>query len=244
MVNTQTFRPAIAMIELIFALVIMGIVMMSAPMLISTATDNTFVALQQEGVNEAASRLNLIMGYSWDENNTDQNYSASILQVTNGHPDLNRTATTGRRVGTPNASSRTFIRSDIATGLLSATVPAQLGFDAGDVTPDDMDDFGVTTLNIVVPATVDYSEQNISITTAVGYMDDTFGGPVAGAYAQHIINFTPFLAVPGLPPGTSNIKSLAVTLTSTSGVSDLAKTITFRAFSCNIGAYKLEERVF
>ena len=64
-------RPAIAMIELIFSIVIMGIVMMSAPMLISTASNSTSVVLQQEGINQAVSRITMMLSYPWDEANTN-----------------------------------------------------------------------------------------------------------------------------------------------------------------------------
>ena len=65
-------RKAIAMIELIFAIVIMGIILMSAPMLISNASQSGYVAMQQEGINEAATQVNMIMGHYWDENNVDE----------------------------------------------------------------------------------------------------------------------------------------------------------------------------
>ena len=76
----KTLRPAIAMIELIFALVIMAIVLMSAPMLISTATKSGYVAIQQEAINAAASQVNMIMGYHWDENSADELYSAHAVE--------------------------------------------------------------------------------------------------------------------------------------------------------------------
>jgi len=44
--------------------------------------------------------------------------------------------------------------------------------------------------------------------------------------------------------GTTNIKLISVTLTSTSGVNELNKTIVLRAFGCNIGAAELEVRRF
>jgi len=79
MIKHTLFRPAIAMIELIFAIVIMGIVMMSAPMLVSTASKSGFVAIQQEGISEVASQLNMILSYAWDENNADPTLGQMIL---------------------------------------------------------------------------------------------------------------------------------------------------------------------
>jgi hypothetical protein len=230
------FRPAIAMIELIFAIVIMGIAMMSAPMLISSASKSTYVALQQEGINEAASRINMIMGYAWDENNTDDRYTPPILHVTSGNGDLNMTdIITARRIGTPLLSQRTFIRSDANNSNLNAS--STLGSDGGDI--DDIDDFiGDISLTEIEAASVDYVEQTtININTAIAYISDS---PDGGTYTAQTITFVPFTA----SGGTTNIKSITVTLTSTTSLDELEKTIILRAFSCNIGGYELKERLF
>ena len=242
------FRPAIAMIELIFALVIMGIVMMSAPMLIGTATSSTYVALQQEGINEAASRVNMIMGYAWDENDTNASYIPPILTVTAGHVDLDEVNPNARRVGTPLASQRTFIMTDASEPDNNASVI--LGVDAGEVTQDDIDDFigNIPLVNIEVAA-VDYVENiTINIATAVAYTRDAPIGVPAGWYSSGTaIAHTPFTAN-GNPIGigvnnTSNIKAITVTLTSAHADQvALGKTIILRAFSCNIGGYDLKTR--
>lgn len=232
--NTKILRPAIAMIELIFAIVIMGIVMMSAPMLISTASKSTYVALQQEGINEAASRVNMIMGYAWDENNTQDNYVYPILHVTSGNADLNMTdITTARRIGTPMTSQRTFILSDANNSNLFAS--STLGSDGGDL--DDIDDFiGDISLSLIETAAVNYTDTTVNINTAVAYVSDS----VTGGYSQSTITYTPFSA----GSATTNVKSITVTLTSTTSINELEKTIILRAFSCNIGGYELKERVF
>lgn len=232
-------RPAIAMIELIFAIVIMGIVMMSAPMLISTATQSTYVAMQQEGINQAATQMSIIMGYAWDENDTDDTY-VPILHVTAGTNDLNEVATKARRKGTPNESQRTFIFADANTSNLFASTA--LSSDGAGEVPDDVDDFigDISLTHIGGTASVDYIEKTtVKINTAVRYISDT----VTGGYAQSTIVF-----VPGRTSatGTSNIKEIVVTLTSTdtANADVLAKNIVLRAFSCNIGAYRLKERIF
>ena len=235
----KTLRPAIAMIELIFSIVIMGIVMMSAPMLISTSTQSTYVSLQQEGINEAASRVHMIMGYAWDENNTNigDEYVPPILFTSSTVADLDVIGTTKRRVGIPLLSKRSYIAEDNASTQLYAS--SNLGNDGGD--SDDIDDYiGTTTVNPIEAASIDYIEKQgqLSIDTNITYGgDDT----VAGGYALETITFVPFSSA---TTATSNVKNITVTLTSTSGVSDLTKNIVLRAFSCNIGGYELEERVF
>ncbi len=232
-------RPAIAMLELIFAIVIMGIIMMSAPQLVSTAAQSGFVAIQQEGINEAASQVNMIMGYHWDENDTDESYIDPILSVSaSGDDDLDEEGNSSRRLGTPQESYRSFVRSDGSEGRASAT----LGYETGETEEDDMDDFANSSTNLVfIPETTyeaneaNYIETNITIARDVFYSSD------AANYNQSTISFNPSFADAG---DTTNIKSIIVTLTSNSGVDELEKEITLRAFSCNIGGYKLEEREF
>ena len=238
--HNKILRPAIAMIELIFALVVMGIVMMSAPMLISTTAQSTNVALQQEGINEAASRVNMIMGYAWDENNVDTTYRPPILNVTNGDSAFNKVGSTERRIGIPLESKRTFIRSD--TNTTSNLNASTLQSDSGD--SDDIDDFtGNISLDLIPEANdnndIDYVEKTtVNINTVVNYSNDS----VTGGYNQSSINYTPFSSA----SPTTNIKSIIVTLTSTdtTNADVLGKTIILRAFSCNIGGYTFEEKGF
>ncbi len=238
-------RPAIAMLELIFAIVVMGIVLMSAPMLISTSTKSGFVAIQQEAIHEAASHLNMIMGYHWDENDADERYVDPILQVTSGNGDLDEEGTTGRRLGTPEESYRSFIRSD-GTDDLAASALATFGAaDGTETEKDDIDDFsGNTDLTEIDTAVADNVEKTtININAVVAYIPDT---PESGSYADpgadNKIIFKPnFTANSGT---STNIKRITVTLTSTSGVTELDKQIILHAFSCNIGGYTLAERGF
>jgi hypothetical protein len=232
MLKTKVLRPAIAMLELIFAIVIMGIILMSAPQLISTAAKSGYVAIQQEAINEAASQVNMIMGYQWDESNTNEEYIPPIL-ITGGDSELNElnisAEPTGRRLGTPEESYRAFVRSD---GLRFSA--SSLGTDTGDTEEDDIDDFeGDTDLIEIVPADADNVETTtININKTISYATDT------ADYNQANITYDPFASA----GGTSNIKSITVTVTSDSGPEELKKEIILRGFSCNIGGYKLEEK--
>jgi hypothetical protein len=240
--KTKIMRPAIAMIELIFAIVIMGIILMSAPQLISTAAKSGYVAIQQEGINEAASQVNMIMGYHWDENDADERYIDPILAVSaSGDTDLNEEVNTSRRLGTPDESYRSFVRSDGVD--LAASTPGSFGTaDLNETEEDDMDDFANsnTSLAFISETTYEtnvanYLETNINIARDVVYSND------AANYNQSSITFDPSFTDAGV---TTNIKSIIVTLTSNSGVDELEKKIILRGFSCNIGGYKLEEREF
>lgn len=234
------------MIELIFAIVIIGIVLMSAPNLIRTAEKSGYVAIQQEAINEAASHLNMLMGYHWDENDTDERFLDPILHVSHGASGLDEYINSGRRAGSPKESYRKFIRSD-GKELNASSIGLDTGESQGD--EDDIDDFNgktyhLTLIEITNNPWEDYveREENISIATNVSYVTDTAG---SGGYMDPggddkiTFHFDPSVATP-----TTNIKGITVSLTSASGVYELEKNITFRSFSCNIGATELEERHF
>jgi len=234
-------RPAIAMIELIFAIVIIGIVMMSAPMLISTATQSGYIAIQQESINEAATQVNMILSYPWDENNTN---NKDVVLATLGDSNLSEVGTSGVRAGTPIQSYRKYVLSTNATRY-SASI---IGSDAGDL--DDIDDFDNTNINLtnIQTSTKNYIETTtVNIMRHISYMKDNLSVSETGTYRNggdsytntSALSFTPFLNALNT---TSNIKHIQVTLTSSSGTTELNKTIILHAFSCNIGNQTLEER--
>ena len=224
----KTLRPAIAMIELIFSLVIMGIVLMSAPMLIHQAAKSGYVAKQQEGISEVASRISMIMGYDWDENNTVSSSAENVIMTTDSTvSDLNKIIL--RRIGTPKESKRAFI-GDMGNPY-TATAPALFTVE-GDY--NDMDDFNNDTINLleVQSSDVDMIEKttDITIDTSVDYISDI---PSTGAYNSDTLSFDLNLAS---SLTSTHIKRITATLTSDSGVDELNKTIILHAFSCNIGA--------
>jgi len=237
--KAKNMHRGIAMIELIFAIVVMGFVLMSAPMLISMANKSTYVAMQQEAINEAASQLNMILSYHWDENDTNGSYYDPLLKTTNGDSNLNEDGSTGKRIGTPKESYRKFVTSNGQRLDASST----LGSEISDGENDDMDDFnGETTLIEIDSASSDYTETNITIRKTITYLADS---PTAstGSYinpGDTTLSFSPDFST--TPTGTTNIKKIKVTLTSNSSASELSKEITMYAFSCNIGSFVLEER--
>ncbi|MDD3500329.1 MAG: type II secretion system protein [Sulfurovum sp.] len=241
-------RRAIAMLELIFAIVILGIVMMSAPMLIATATQSSYVGLQQEAIASAASELGMILTHHWDEGNTDPTRTASILYSPNGNDDLkqemNGTIQTGRRAGTPTSSSRRFFHSLGGTPI-QTTAPANLGPDGGD--RDDIDDF-ITAAKTAMKeeestSTLigDVVDTGITIEVNVNYLADTPGGSTYRGTGSTLTYHNPFsnnIAI------DSNIKKVQVRLRSNSPEEELQKDIELNAFSCNIGTFQLRQAVF
>lgn len=234
----RKMRKAIAMVELIFAIVIMAIVMMSAPMLIGSASTGSLVAVQQEAIAASASELGMILTRDWDEAGTDETSDSPILIVSNGDAALNMILapdgnSSGRRVGTPITSSRKSFTSISSTERF-ATLKAAFETEND---ADDIDDFDTDTISLTGTSYAggDLADTTISIATTVIYISDT---PSAGTYNSVTLTLNnPFDAN---VTGTSNIKSISAQTTSTV----LDTSIALQAFSCNIGSYTLKMRSF
>jgi len=163
----KSIKPAIAMIELIFAIVVMGIALMSAPMLISIARQSTPVAIQQEAINQAVSRITMILTYPWDEQDTNDSCIPPVLHVTNGDDELKSiSGNLSRRAGIP-ATSNTRKFNTCGNTLNASTT---LGPDAND--QDDIDDFiGTNSLSQIQNKGGRYlGRSSTSITTAVLFL--------------------------------------------------------------------------
>ncbi len=219
-------RKAIAMIELIFAIVIMGIVLLSVPNLISISSSSVYTSLQQESIATAASQINLIMTKHWDENNTETG-NGIILTTTAGSPSLN--ARSGKL-------SRSLLTSSGST--LSAN---SVFWDFND-TFDDIDDANGTTMtlrdfNTTKITLGDNIDTNITIATTVSYIQDataTSGDYNTSANIRYDIGAN--------TNSVTNIKLISTRLTTNNPVEELAKDISLKAFSCNIGTYSITSR--
>ena len=222
--SSKPLRPAIAMIELIFALVVMGITLLSVPNLIHVATQSSFVSLQQEAIATAAAHMNLIMTKAWDENNVNE---PIILTVTNGTPSLSTR---------PGARIRSFF---LSTG---GTLPAStIGVDLND-TFDDIDDANGTSMtlrnySVTNVTSGDLIDVNITITASVRYIEDSTDA-TNDYNNSRSIQFN--MDINGTP--TTNIKFITNELTTQNTATELEKKISLDAFSCNIGGYKLEKK--
>lgn len=219
-------KNAIAMIELIFALVIMGIVLMSAPMLIQQSIKSTNVAFQQEAIAAAASQTSIVLSMHWDEANANIPVGASPILETN-RSNFTFTA------NTPNGLIGIAGRNSLDGNM--TLVPSILGLDSNEsnyTQYDDVDDYANSNLGVTVflePTSSDigdYVDVDINMNTMVNYADDTvtFGSTIANSNVENSLGNT-----------ISNIKFITLNLTSNSGVDELNKSIILKAFSCNIG---------
>jgi Tfp pilus assembly protein PilV len=231
-------RNGIAMIELIFAIVVMGIVIMSAPKLISTAAQSGLVAVKQEAIAAASAEIGMILTRDWDEAGTDETTESPILIVSNGDSELDMVLapdgnSSGRRAGTPTTSTRKSF-SSVSSVERAATLASAFETEGDD---DDIDDFNSDTITLtgIRYAEGDLADTSISIDTNVSYISDS---PSAGSYNSETLTLNnPF---DNAVAGTSNIKSITAQTSST----NLDTNIRLQAFSCNIGTYTLKTRSF
>lgn len=217
-------RKAVAMIELIFAIVVMGIAMLAIPMITTQSNKAVESAMMQESISTAASQIQMIMARQWDQSDVDV--------LTGPCPILKTQSVNFDNRGGLN--SDTYARTNIITGVeIDATPSAD--FDDGDGGLNDIDDYnGISTLlNSIVDSTTsagDYIDKDMNMTSTVSYVSDAMIlGPAT------TFNYDPSGAVPA---GTTNIKRISVTLKSDEPTF-ADKEITLNAFSCNIGTTKI-----
>lgn len=239
----QKSRDGIAMLELVFAIVIMGIVMMSAPMLVSQASKASIIGTQQEAIAALSTNIGMILTRHWDANDTNESLSSPILATDSIVPLLNEVNITGVprgiRAGMPIGSSRSFLTS--IGSRLSASLPDN--FVDGNF--DDIDDYDgkVDRLVDTISTSVgegDYIDKQMRFTTTVSYRSDT---PTSGGYNEDTLSLNnPFGTAS--TTNTSHIKMISITATTANVATELQKNITLRAFSCNIGSYTINQRIF
>jgi len=237
----KKFKRGIAMIELIFAIVVIGIVLLSTPMLIQQSVNSGFVALQQEAIAAISTHTTILLSKHWDEGDANNTSGvAPIIQLINEQPNspFNLSG-----VVDINLSSRTS-----SVGNINLTAQP-IGTDWNETTPDlfdDVDDYNNQTLDLTIfngeLATTDegeYIDQNITISTTVTFADDR---PVSDLNDSIIDAGNNIFLHQNIFPYQSNIKFIKTHLTTTNtDVPELNKSITLEAFSCNLGTYSLGE---
>ena len=230
-------RPAIAMIELIFAIVVMGIAMLSVPLMLDTASKSSAVAFQQESIAIIASHANAMMTYAWDEKNTQAYAPNSILGVSNGDIELD-----GNKTLNMNNAKRKRAPHNDANATPPTSFGAQVDLDYigtvlhKEAIADDVDDFDGVDANLTIAkagnqlsTSGDYMDIGIKMHTNVTYLNDTANYSACKNGCAFSKKSNQWTAV----AGTTNIKLITTTLTS-SNVKD--KQIVLRSFMCNIGA--------
>jgi hypothetical protein len=225
-------RKAVAMIELIFAIVIMGFALLSIPNLLALSANSGYTSLQQEAIATASADISLILSREWDESNTIDIIGEVILE-TDG--DNNLVARDGGRtrikgiipIGASGVSS---LKADIEDGIP----------DSDDIDDSNGEESVLTTVINTSNTQTGNVDNSIKINTKVIYISDNEKTGIWDSSSEVIFDYP---TNPTALSTRSNIKNIKTTLTSNTTVKELEKNIVMSAFSCNIGGYKIERKV-
>lgn len=213
-------RKAASMIEMVIAIVVMGIAVSALPLILTQSQNSNAFSLQQETILATKAKLGYILAYEWDANSYDASTSISRVLDTTASPaahdafDVNAT-TLIRRVGHINADKR---RRLFDVGHAQRSPQAETaGF-------DDIDDFNGRDENITItPNNEDYIF-TINLHSNVTYIGDGRG---LVNYDNNVTAFTFDKDTNTTNP--TNIKMVTVTTTGNN------MNIVMRAFASNIG---------
>jgi prepilin-type N-terminal cleavage/methylation domain-containing protein len=226
-------REGFSLIELVLAIVIIAISLMSIPLMLQQSSKSDSFALVQESILAARTKMGNILSFKWDENSTDTIGSMSViraLDVTNGASDLNRSGSGIRRRG--------HVFANLRRRMFDTPVYPTSAIEGG---LDDVDDFHGQ--SVVVSATVDtnlssldYLDVDLNLSTQVSYLNIN-----SVDYNNTEINVTFDVTQKFLLSSlkSTNIKMIELTATASGGRN---QSFLFRSFTCNIGQSRLYER--
>lgn len=225
-------KKAISLIELVFAIVIMGISVMSLPMILTQTQEASNLSLRQEAILSVKTKLAYLLAYHWDENTYDATADTErVLNTAGGNAAFNAVGTTLRRVGHIATDGRRRFWDN------ATNASAILGAEGND--RDDIDDFhNIPENKIIVAGVRDDFIFNLTLTPAINYIPDN---PAVGAYAGNIVRFN--FNTGNIAANSTNIKMIQVTATAPAA-SGMNAPITMFAFSSNIGQSKILRRAW
>ncbi|MFA6144136.1 MAG: type II secretion system protein [Sulfurimonas sp.] len=161
-------RKALTLIELIFSMVIIGIVFTVIPKLIISMNQSAQVTIKEEAMFNAVAMMGAIINLPWDNNNTVNN---QIINVTNGNPDYdcNISNTKGGALGYRKGG---FVGGRDCSVLTNGTFDFNASFiGKEDAEYNDIDDFHDT--NISADKNCSGVQKGLfKIGATVTYMDD------------------------------------------------------------------------
>lgn len=236
-------RKAVAMIELIFAIVVMGIAMLAIPMITVQSAKGVESAMMQESISQVASNINIALGKYWDEVNTVAGNESEIL-ITDSDNFATRAGLVQGDADNPN-DNYNGRRTENQAGIPHASNSGAGTIDEDPDGNDDISDLDNQTIILSVYNNAqknesyqgDYIDKSISMTSTVTFAPDSV--TVVGNKLTY--NFDPDSL--NTPPGSSNIKRVNVLLSTTNtaqvsnnGQLNNIKQIQLNGFSCNIGA--------
>lgn len=216
-------RRAASMLEMVIAIVVMGIAVSALPLILTQSQNSNALALQQEAIMATKAKVAYILTYEWDARSYDANTSFSrVLDTTHSshaHDDFDvLEANSTRRKGHVNTDKRRRLRDSNDVDR-NATGFSNNGY-------SDIDDFSFFghDENVSISAIDDYIFQ-INLHPDVSYIDD--GKDLGIDYDLNSTTFT--FNKDATKSNPTNIKMITVTTTGDN------INIVMRAFASNIG---------
>jgi hypothetical protein len=234
-------RKGISLIELVLAIVVIAISVMTVPMMLQQGTKSDTFSMMQEAILAARTKMGNILSYQWDDHSRESNNTNGrlrALDVANGDPALDRNGTyyPERRIGHVYGDLRRKMKPAGAANLFPKP-----GADANITDINDFDNLSsVITWSGVSTASdrYDYLDKDLNLTTKVYFVSDKL---VTGSdYNDTTLTFVFDPSVKtSITHATysTNIKMVELNVTSKS-----YPTFLFRTFSCNLGETNLLEK--
>ena len=208
-----------SLIELVISIVVMGITLMSLPLVLAQIQKGDEYAIQQEVINAVKAKVGSVLTHYWDGKTFDANSSLSYILDTGGDSELKRKNSSSLyRMG---SNSRRFFDLNLSDPLNSTTPPSGAG---GMHTQA-----GTSSFETTASATNAEYIFTISLDTTVNYVSD------AADYSGSSIDG--FILSP-TTSAQSNLKAINVTATIN------GQTTTLHAFSANIGEAIIRTRTY
>jgi len=222
-------RRAASMVELVIAIVVMGIAVMSLPMILTQSQNSNAMALQQEVILATKTKLGYLLSYEWDVNSYDPTASVSrVLNTTaSANADNDFDTLTTRRIGHVVADTRRKLRDNNAS-----PTPDDGNAAWGSSALEDIDDFDGKDENTTIASeTMDYIF-NLQLRPTINYVSDS------ATYTNQDITFTFDANTTFTNP--TNIKMITVQSRDTSNNVN----IILRAFASNVGESTIMKRAW
>lgn len=226
---------AFTMIELIFAIVIVGVTILTIPLMLVTNATNQDRSLIQEGVMITSTKISQVLTYPWDVQSSPTGTlmsTSQVLDTLNTPLGLERNATTDFRIGhfrqalrrrmTPNSFPRT------ATNIGAFTTP-QTSIAHFNGAADAVETSAGT------PTTATGYKKEYQLRTIVSYINDN------ATYSGTTINFNYDINTSSATSRT-NIKMVQVITDEVNASGAATPIVSLVSFSSNIGETEFYKR--
>ena len=223
-----------SLIEVVFAIIIIAISLMSIPMLLKESAKSNEFSMMQEAILATSTKMGNILSYPWDKNSYDRtNKILRTLDVSNGDSKLKRVTTgindNNLRTGHIYVDYRR--RFYDYNGSAGITLPDTT---INNIPKQSINDFHRETKNIGGSGGFDYKDSGMSMTSMVYYIGDNANYGSTSVVA----NITPTPANAVNTANSTNIKMVEVT----TSMPSLGQNILLRSYLSNIGQSKLLTR--